>query len=171
MHRALPLPASLPRIDSGIEWALGMAEFVLLSRIGVAEWDETSVSSPRKVFVFIIYKYLFWINISSKYLICFWQQKHCRGSHAQSLLEPLQPSNQQRNAQGAHNKRCTCYLLAEKKLQVQRLYACACLSSKRVRKQKKMFSHNINNSLTGFPNRCIGLNGITAFHLPSVGPL
>ena len=37
---------------------------------------EISVTSPRKLFIFIIYKILLWIKVSKKHFIWFWEQKH-----------------------------------------------------------------------------------------------
>ena len=36
-----------------------------------------SASSPRKFSICIIYKNLFWIKVSKKYFIKFWNRKHC----------------------------------------------------------------------------------------------
>ena len=36
---------------------------------------EISVSSPRKLFIFIIFKNIFWIKVSKKYFIQFWKRK------------------------------------------------------------------------------------------------
>ena len=40
-------------------------------------WDAT-VTSPRKLLIFIIKKPIIWIQVSKKQFILFWQRKHCR---------------------------------------------------------------------------------------------
>ena len=41
---------------------------------------ERSIRSPQKLFILIVWKNIFWIKVSKKYLIYFWKRKHwsCR---------------------------------------------------------------------------------------------
>ena len=53
------------------------AACALVLHISASFLAEISARSPRKLFIFIIWKILFWIKVSNKYFIKFWKRKHC----------------------------------------------------------------------------------------------
>ena len=82
---SLSKPVLIKRFCLNTQWRCGTSSAALLSSsaalfivcCSASFLAELSVSSPQKLFIFIIYKNIFWIKVSKKYFIQFSERKHC----------------------------------------------------------------------------------------------